>query len=329
MKLCNSCRTEVLAHQETTECMRCNKVIHKDCAINDDGTFCDVCYTLKQQEEVSNPVFDGTIPDVIRRSYIETYKSCPHKFYLQVIKGHDMPPNIYTQLGIDLHDMFDYASNNRDFTENDMVTVFNEHFATYDDMFTEIADKETMYKRGIDSIETFYHVTADMPKPFQTEETLQFSVGEGLPIVQATSDRINMVDGRLHMMDWKTGGVMTGVKLSSDLQAPLYIYSVQQKYNLPVESFTFYYLKDNKERIYHRINDDNYVCRVGKREYKINITDAIREVQHIFSQIKKGNFNIPINTKGMYFTCKMCHLKEQELCEGADMQVWNQFNRKG
>ena len=98
---------------------------------------------------------------------------------------------------------------------------------------------------------------------------------------------------------------------------------------MPVRKFTFYYLKDNKERVFERINNDEYQCMVGKRKYIINITDKIREVQSIFSQIKKGNFNIPINTSGMHYTCKTCHIASQGLCAGADVQVWNQFQNKG
>ena len=65
---------------------------------------------------------------------------------------------------------------------------------------------------------------------------------------------------------------------------------------------------------------------VGKRKYNINIQDAVRKVQHVFSQINKGNFNIPSDGKSMYYRCKMCHVKAKGLCEGADIQAWKQYN---
>ena len=129
----------------------------------------------------------------------------------------------------------------------------------------------------------------------------------------------------LEVVDWKTGGVMVGKALSSDLQPPLYIKAVQENYDIKVRNFTLHYLSESKARVYERVNDDNYICTVGKREYKINITDTVKKVQHIFSQIKKGNFNIPVNAKDMYFTCKICHVRKAGQCEGAEMQVWNQF----
>lgn len=315
---------------KTVSCEVCSKTIHKDCAINKEKTYCDVCY-LSKTEEVNIPVFEGEIPEIIRRSYIQTYLDCPFKFYNEVILGHEQPENIYAKIGIDLHDLFDKASNNLSYQKEHMLKEFHEAFDEYDEELFEStlgdASRETMLKRGLDSINGFYSILQTLPPtPYQTEQTLVFSVGDELPKVQATSDRIDIVDGEIEMLDWKTGNVMVGMALSNDIQAPLYIYSVREKYGLPVRKFTFYYVKDNKFRTFNRIDDDNYMCMVGKRQYNINLTDAIRKVQHVFSQINKGNFNIPSDTKGMYFKCKTCHIKAKGLCEGADIQAWNQYN---
>jgi RecB family exonuclease len=142
-------------------------------------------------------------------------------------------------------------------------------------------------------------------------------------------DRIDEIDGELHVRDWKTGTVMVGQKISSDLQAPLYIHAIHEKFEKTVKSFHFYYLSENKTRVFDRIDDDNYVCTVNKRQYKINITDAIREVQSIFAQIKKNNFNIPRNTRNLYFTCKTCSYSRDGNCKGADVESWKQYNQGG
>ena len=71
--LCANCFLPVI--REKTTCAVCDQPLHKDCAIEEGGTFyCDVCFTAKT-EEVHDT--DYTPPEVIRRSYIETYKSCP------------------------------------------------------------------------------------------------------------------------------------------------------------------------------------------------------------------------------------------------------------
>ena len=325
MECCKNCNTDMITQE--VYCKSCGKPLHNECAIKDGGTFsCDVCYTLgceKSAEEKTTFV----VPPIIRRSYIELYKACPFKFYNEVIKGITQPHNIYAQLGIDLHTYFDKACQDRSYLKKQMREDFEKLYVGYDDSIFPTQDlKVKMYARGINSIDTFYSTIEEMPEPFKTEETIQFPIGDGLPIVQTTSDRIDEVNGELEMLDWKTGKVMVGKKLSSDLQTPLYIYGVRHKYQRPIRKFTFHYLDEGKTRVFNRINNDEYVCIVNKREYYINIQDSIREVQAMFNQILKGNFNIPLNTKGMYFTCKNCHLQALEICRGADVESWRQHN---
>lgn len=327
MNKCSSCYGEI--EGESLKCSVCSGMLHKDCAINDGAVFCDTCYTEKEtkKEELK---FD--IPDIIRRSYIKQYDDCPYQFYGQHALGIEQKQNIYSQMGIDLHELFEKGSKDGSYHIQNMKDDFRNIFDGYSDklldgLYGNTSDLD-MYQKGVESIENFYNIIAELPGEMKSaEKKYVFEVGEGLPKVQATIDRVDLVDGKLHVLDWKTGNVMVGKNLSSDLQPPLYIAAVQKEYGLTVEKFTLHYLSENKFRIYERINDDNYVCKVGKREYKINITDTIRKVQHIFSQIKKGNFNIPVDTKGMFYTCKMCHVKKAGKCEGAETQVWSQFNK--
>ena len=307
--------------RKETRCSTCELPLHKECAINDDGVFCDVCHTVKMETPEK---IDFTIPDTIRRTYIETYRSCPFKFLKEVIEGNKQPDTCYTRIGIDLHDLFEVAINDRSYLIGKMRADFNDMWDTYkDDLFIH-ATREKMWLRAQTSIDTFYQLINTMPIPMVTEQKIEFSIGENIPKVNITMDGILDVDGQLEMFDWKTGAVMVGQKLSTDLQAPLYIKAVQAHYKRSVRKFTFYYVNENKERVFHRITDDEYVCTVGKREYFISIEEAIKEVTRMFAQINKGNFNIPIDTKKMYFTCKMCHIKELGMCRGADEQVWYQ-----
>lgn len=318
---CRNCFTFIEDLRKTVKCSTCNTPLHKDCAINDGAVFCDVCYTVR--EETPERI-EFTIPEHIRRTYIETYRSCPYKFLKEVIEGNPQPPTCYTQIGIDLHELFEKAVNDRGYTKSDMETQFALCWLQYpDDLFESEKQKSDMAIRAQDSIDTFYHVLPTIPLPFTSEETIRYSIGEDIPQVEFTMDLVTENEnGNLDMHDWKTGGVMVGQKISSDLQAPLYIYGVQKHFDRQVDSFTFYYLKENKTRVFERINHDDFVCRVGKREYFINLTDAIREVKSLFSQIKKGNFDIPRDTRKMYFACKMCHIKKQGMCRGADEEAW-------
>lgn len=336
MKICKSCWGEISPTQPTVTCQVCGKEIHEDCSIKKDGVYCDLCYLAKEDKSETHISVD--VPEVIRRSHIQTYKDCPHQFYKEVIEGVEVSVGSHAQVGIDFHELAEKASLGKITSPEELIKIYKDIFDSYsDEMFerdlklyknmTVEGLKEKLWQQAYDSAYTLFNVLDTLPnEAYQLERKIEFSVGEDLPKVSITMDRIDLIDGELEVTDWKTGTVMVGQRLSSDLQAPLYIKAIQEEFGLPVRRFTFYYLGENKVRTFERINEDNYVCTVGKREYKINITDTIREVQHIFSQIKKGNFNIPINTRKMYFTCKVCGIKELGLCEGADVQVWAQYN---
>lgn len=337
MKICKSCWGEITPPQLELICNDCGASLHKKCAVVREGkAYCDTCYLDKSDKVESTVNYD--VPEIIRRSYIQTYKDCPYQFYKEVIEGVEVNMGVHAQVGIDFHELAEMASKGQLTSPKQLLTIMKEIFNIYsDEMFerglilykdiTIQGLKDKLWEQVEISAEVLFDVLATLPKePYDLEKNIIFSVGEDLPKVSITMDRIDLIDGELEITDWKTGTVMVGQKLSSDLQVPLYIKAIRTHYDLPVRKFTLRYLGENKERVFERINEDNYVCMVGKREYKINITDAIREVQHIFSQIKNGNFNIPINTKKMYFTCKVCGIKQLGLCEGADIQVWTQYN---
>ena len=320
---CWSCAQEV---SEETCCSVCENTIHMDCAIKEGGAlFCDTCYTSRLTEP---KIPDFELPDYIRRTYIETYRACPFKFFKQVIEGIEQPPTCYTQVGIDLHDLFEKGLHDRDFLVENMLDEFE---VIWDNkyppmnLFESEEQKRTMYKRAITSISTYYNLIDSIPMPFVTEETIFYKVGEGMPDVRFTMDAIIENEaGNLELLDWKTGKVLVGQKHSSDLQAPLYIYGVQEKYGRQVDKFTYYFLNEKKERVFTRVAHNKYVCLVGKREYHIDLEDMIKEIRRVFSKIMKGQFSVPSDPKGMFFTCKMCHIKELGLCRGVEQEAWYQ-----
>lgn len=324
---CNSCGFPMSEKETKVQCGVCGKSTHSFCLIKEaDIGYCDNCYVVKTEEKP-----EVVLPDTIRRTYIELFRSCPRKFKLEVLDGHRSPPTKYTQVGIDLHELFEKAVLDRSYAKYDMIRDYAPmgDKQIRDGLFDDEADMEDFAKRASDSINTFYELLPSIPPAFVTEQTINYSIGENVPLVEFTMDLITEnASGNLDLHDWKTGKVMVGQKISTDLQAPLYIYGVEQHFGRQVDSFTFYYLKEKKVRKFERVQDGVYECKVGKRSYYINTTDAMKEIARIFSKMKKGDFNVPNDTRGMFFTCKMCHLQEQGLCEGAYNQSWNQLGRE-
>lgn len=301
----------------------CEGPLHKECAIKEDGDhYCDTCHIVKSSEPMK---LSFELPEYIRRTHIETYRLCPFKFKNEVLDGVAQPPTCYTQVGIDLHDLFEKALHDRsyhiDMMRDDYAALWNEY---PDELFETEKQKEDMAKRAEDSIKTFYNTLISLPKPFVTEKTIFYSIGEDLPEVRFTMDLIvENEQGNLEMHDWKTGRVMVGQKINTDLQAPLYIYGVQKHYGRQVDSFTFHYLKEGKIRTFYRISENVYECQVRNNKYRIDLIEAIREVKSLFSRIKKGEFGVPKNPKYMKMACNMCHVRKAGLCRGAEDESWS------
>lgn len=320
---CNSCQFPIGEKETIGVCGVCAKSTHSFCLIpKDDKMVCDVCYVLNVQEVKS---YQFELPEAIRRTNIETYRKCPNKFKLEVLENNPQPPKTYTQVGIDLHEIFEEVLHDRSITKMEQIAKYTEYLKAHREMklYVDEQEENNFTKRAMDCIENFNEVVKALPKPFVTEETIYYEVAPDLPKVRFTMDAIfEEPDGSLALLDWKTGKELVGKQLAEDLQAPLYIFGVEQKYGRPVSRFTFHYLKDNKVREFVRREDGVFVCTVGKREYKINLNEMLGTVKSLFTRIKNGDFNIPRETKGMYFTCKMCHLQEQGLCSGADTEAW-------
>lgn len=324
---CNSCSFPIGEKETKVQCELCDKYTHSFClSKKDDKRICDVCLINDVQEAKA---YQFELPEYVRRTDIETYRKCPLKFKMEKFEGHEQPPRTYTQVGIDLHEIFDKAVNDRSYRPEQWRKDYYEEFLPKQRELGIYADEEevkSFNERSETCMNAFEALLPSLPMPYMTEETIFFEVSPDLPKVRFTMDYISENEnGGLDLADWKTGKELVGKQLASDLQAPIYIYGVEKELGRRVDSFTFYYLNTGKTRRFERVSEGVYVCKVNKREYTIKFTEMIGEIQKLFTRIKQGDFNVPTNTKGMYFTCKMCHLKEKGLCLGADQEGWSRL----
>lgn len=321
-----------------SNCAICGKELdwsNKTLCIKCKVPLCDTCSSANQYK--CNKCADKVkieIPDVIRRSSIEDYKACPYYFKLHVIDGHEPRQHVLARLGSDLHEMYEHVQLG-DIEPN--MTELQLHLDWYmahieedypDEDMDRLWDRAEKCNKNFLSV---YDLFENEPVTF--EERIFFPVGKDLPKVTIAYDRLEKdANGDLHIIDWKTGEVMSGKKLTTDLQPALYLKAVEYKYGKMPKSFRLIYLGDtykdgsHKERIFESIDDNKFVCKVGKKEYIQDINEQIKVVQKLFSQIKARNFSIP--EKPDYFMCKMCSFREDGMCSGNDTENWKQINKE-
>ena len=320
MSNCINCN-EALTWENKTLCVKCGVEICENCSVKNKFK-CDKCLDKTKIK----------IPDVIRRSSIEDYKSCPYYFKLHVIDGNEPDQNVLARLGSDLHDLYEQVQRNEvpveEITSKTLI-IIDEIIKDYPD-----TDQDRLVERAETSNASFIKLLPTLTnEAIAFEERIYFSIGKDLTKVTIAYDRLEKDEnGDLHIVDWKTGKVMSGKKLTTDLQPALYLKAVEHQYGKMPKSFRLVYLSDvdknknYKERVFTSIDGNKFVCKVGKNEYIQDVSEQIKVVQKLFAQIKQGKFSIP--QKPDYFKCKMCSFKEKGLCSGAETEKWIQINNE-
>ena len=319
MNKCKQCKAE-LTWENKTICVKCGVEICEDCSMKNKFK-CEKCADKLKIK----------IPDVIRRSSIEDYRSCPYYFKLHIIDGNEPRQNVLARLGSDLHDMYESIQRGElhiEDVENKSNEIINKIQEDYPG-----EDIDRLWDRTNTCNESFLKLLPTLNKAIQFEERIEFEIGKDLPKVTIAYDRLEEDEnGDLHIVDWKTGKVMSGKKLTTDLQPALYLKAVESKYGKMPKSFKLIYVGDTdkqgnyKERTFTSIDGNKFVCKVGNKEYIQDITEQIKVVQKLFAQIKQGKFSIP--QKPDYFKCKMCDFKTKGLCDGNDTQNWININEE-
>jgi CRISPR/Cas system-associated exonuclease Cas4 (RecB family) len=284
---------------------------------------CDVCFAGNtfHCEKCKPPTSQFK---VIRRSHLEQYAICPYSLYLQLVKGVVIPDGEHAKLGTIVHQLID-KSRNKLLNYQECMDEFEVEFY---ECFSDAEDKELslrLYDRGIASLKTVWSIMELFPQgEFTSELNIIYSIDEKLPSISCTLDEVILVGEDIHISDWKTGKPMSGQKLITDLQPPLYIEAVKQKYGKYPKTFTLYYLEEGKLKKYELTDESipTYTVRSGKTDYTLNVQDALKRTREILTKINNGVFNMPSNGTHEWYCKSMCYFYKSEICASSVKEQW-------
>ena len=309
-------------------CTQCQVPLHHGCAnhcLECETILCDKCYGDNNYlcERCNPPVQNFK---TIRRSHIELFNTCPYALYLILVKGVEPPSNEYAQVGTLVHQVIDMISNGLYTYEQGQAEVVSE----IQKRFHEHEKFETFKQTGAKSIEGFSKIMYDLGKDFLVEENIIFSLGDDLPQISCTLDRIDFVDDEIHIADWKTGKPMSGQKLITDLQAPLYIEAVHNRFDKYPKTFTFYYLANDKMKIYERTIENGkvyYDVKSGRTSYRLDMEEALHRTKDILTKINNKQFNMPTEVH-QYYCQNMCWFYKSGICASSSKEQWKVLKEK-
>ena len=328
---CNSCIKKI-AKEDIVYCEQCGVPLCKDCANHCmvcGKTLCDSCYKDNNYkcEECYKP---DDMFQVIRRSHIEQYAGCPYSLYLQLVLGIEPPMGKHAQLGVIVHELIDKSSEYEFGLQEaigELESRIEEWNLKVDDDYSVITmDLEEVGKVCLSNFFTFKDMLGDN---FKSEYNIKYEIGKGLPKISCTLDRIEFRDDEIHIHDWKTGKPMSGKKLVTDLQPPLYIYAVFNEFGKMPKTFTLHYLNPNKHITYHKDDDkDIYYVKTTRNTYTLDIKEALERTKEILKGIKNNQFNMPDGTTHAWRCNNMCWFGMTDKCKGVHNQQWKEINNQ-
>jgi CRISPR/Cas system-associated exonuclease Cas4 (RecB family) len=327
---CNSCLKQI-PKDEITYCSECGVPLHKKCAnhcLDCGKELCDSCYS--ENKFRCSSCFDEHNPfKKIRRSYIKQYELCPYSLYLQLVEGIEPPMGRYAQLGIIVHELLEQIQLGK-LKCNTAIGLLEERVMEWN---KETEDEYSiipfdLLEQGKECIHQFEIMMPYLKGDNKLEYKIEYSIGNDIPNITCTLDRISFVGDEIHIHDWKTGKPMSGKKLVEDLQPPLYLYACYKEFKKMPESFTLHYLSKGKHLVYKKIDDDTYEVKTARNKYVLKISEALERTRKILKGIKHQQFNIPKESEVLWYCNSMCWYGLSGTCQGQQDEEWHKLAKE-
>ena len=226
----------------------------------------------------------------LSKSKINTYLKCPLEFKFQYIDELEAEPNVYMQVGTDVHLIAEKFSEKFG-DELDGVDIENE--------LVKIAFEENLYDldNHIENLATFFRevfVESDY-KLFSQEEYLLDETHRFSGICDIILEDEN---GDLVVVDYKTGNSNSFSKYRRELC--YYKLLVENVCERDVSSLGIFFTKNGRLRLLDVCDEENKRKFLHSRE----IDEAIDTFYHVRNEVNKGNFY-----PKRQFLCKFCTYK--------------------
>lgn len=226
----------------------------------------------------------------LSKSKINTYLKCPLEFKFQYIDEIEVEPNVYMQIGTNVHLIAEKFSEKFG-DELDGVDIENE--------LVKIAFEENIYDldNHIENLATFFRevfVESDY-KLFSQEEYLLDETHRFSGICDIILEDEN---GDLVVVDYKTGNSNSFSKYRRELC--YYKLLVENVCERDVSSVGIFFTKNGRLRLLDVCDEENKRKFLHSRE----IDEAIDTFYHVRNEVNKGNFY-----PKRQFLCKFCTYK--------------------
>ncbi len=188
------------------------------------------------------------LPRPLSHSSISLYNECPQKYKFKYIDKVPEKPRHFFSFGQSVHTALEFFYDVKEPKAPSLEDVLKHYREKWVSAGYKDENQETEYfelGRGI--IARFHDKHAKtFALPFSVEYQFDFEV-DGVPVT-GRIDRVDKLpDGRLHVLDYKTGKQLQTGRIDTDAQLTMYQLACEKQLGVEVAELTFYHLPTLKE----------------------------------------------------------------------------------
>ncbi len=236
---------------------------------------------LNRKKEIFSIINENIQLKKVSYSQLETYNTCPLKYYYKYILGVVGTPSHALNFGQTLHRTL------RDFHKADLFTVeksmdqlinfYENHFRELASGYTSIEHRSESHRHGIEILEKYFSVyKSSFGRPVFLEQ--RFSLKIGAVLLIGSIDRIDQYDDQsFEIIDYKSGsGTEKSKNADKDAQLTIYAIAAREHLGITPDKYSLYFLESN--------------TKVSSTRNAEQIDEKKTEILNTVSEIKKGVF---------------------------------------
>ncbi len=255
------------------------------------------------------------LPKHVSFTQLAAYKSCPLQFkFAHLLKipvfgkpsfsfGKTMHNTLqkFFELWVDrekteqgtLFDAAPVMSEALPVSKEELMALYEQEWI--DEWYAGHQEREAYKEKGKESLRTYYDILkAERPSPHLLEQPFTYKIGD--IVLKGRIDRIDLVEGGVEIVDYKTGKPKDVKKLEREQKEQLWLYQLacRDVLGLEVKALTYHYLEDHSQATF-----------LGTDKQLLELQESIAErVQ----AIRSGDYPPKPG-----FHCQFCDFKE--ICE--------------
>jgi RecB family exonuclease len=198
-----------------------------------------------------------TLPRPLSHSSITLFNECPQKYKFKYIDKIPEKPRHFFSFGQSVHLALEFFYGVKALpapTLDEVLAFYKENWVQGG--YKDPGQEAQYFEDGKLIITAFYqkHIR-DYALPFFVEYGFSFEV-DGVPVTGKVDRVDKLPDGRLSIIDYKTGKKLVGGRVEIDPQLTMYQLAAEQLLGLKVAKLSFYHLPSLKEQIVERHTDE-------------------------------------------------------------------------